>query len=370
MNQYKKNTELNYYEILIHDKFFNHVGTALIDLEDYDKVKDLNWTLDREGFVIGRTKGGGKQIRLARLILELGECRVRVKYINGNKFDNRKDNLDTGDIKKKLEESEYIGVEGVKKHNKSYQAFITYKQKRNYLGSSKDLYEAIGMRKRAEYQLSLDKGEIPKTNPIQYIPQEGYNLNFDRRTNSTLNECNWNESEKCYEMILYNRENQPICTTLIDAEDYPKIKDYKWGLNAQYAATKMNGHEMKLHRFITNPPDDRVVDHENGDTLDNRKGNLRFLTIRENAINRKTSKHNKTGVTGVFEERGMYHAVLNDYKKRINLGWFNNLQEATIARRQAEYRYGYTELKSRPLIYIPDDLYSEEAINKINNKNN
>lgn len=360
MNQYKLNKELNCYEIEIHDKFFNHIGTALIDIEDYDKVKDWNWTLDREGFIVGKTRGGGKQIRLCRLVLDLGKSRVRVKYKTDNKFDNRKENLDPGDIKKKEEESGYTGVDGVKKSNcGTYEVYITYQQKRLYLGSSKDLCTAIGMRKRAEYQLKLDKGEEPISNPLQYIPQENYILDFNRRTNSTLNEYRWNYKLGCYEMSLYNRQNQVVATTLIDKQDYEKIKNYKWGLNDGYVATKMNGREMKLHRFIMNPPEDKVVDHGNWNTLDNRRDNLEIREQRENTINSGLQSNNKSGCTGVFEERGMWHAVIYVKKKKIDLGFYDNFDDARLARKQAEYVYGYAQIKGSPLLYIPDDMYNK-----------
>lgn len=40
------------------------------------------------------------------------------------------------------------------------------------------------------------------------------------------------------------------------------------------------------HTFITNPPAGKVVDHINGDPLDNRRSNLRAVTWEQNNINR------------------------------------------------------------------------------------
>lgn len=56
-----------------------------------------------------------------------------------------------------------------------------------------------------------------------------------------------------------------------------------------------------LHRFLTSAPKDRVVDHINGNKLDNRLSNLRVCTQQENVLNRmsnnpmkykKSSKYN------------------------------------------------------------------------------
>ena len=33
----------------LHDRNLNHLGFAIIDEEDYIKVKDYNWTIDKEG---------------------------------------------------------------------------------------------------------------------------------------------------------------------------------------------------------------------------------------------------------------------------------------------------------------------------------
>jgi hypothetical protein len=54
---------------------------------------------------------------------------------------------------------------------------------------------------------------------------------------------------------------------------------------------------VALSRFIMNPPEDKVVDHINGDRLDNRRENLRIATYRQNALNIKSRTN--TGFIGV-----------------------------------------------------------------------
>ncbi|MCX5632610.1 MAG: HNH endonuclease signature motif containing protein [Phycisphaerae bacterium] len=54
---------------------------------------------------------------------------------------------------------------------------------------------------------------------------------------------------------------------------------------------------VPVSRFIMNPPPDSVVDHINGDRLDNRRENLRITNHRQNGLNRKP--RNNTGFAGV-----------------------------------------------------------------------
>lgn len=73
---------------------------------------------------------------------------------------------------------------------------------------------------------------------------------------------------------------------IVDDEDYELVSRYRWHLlpspNAPggYAVTK-----MRLHRLILEVPPDMVVDHINGDPLDNRKCNLRICTNAQNQQN-------------------------------------------------------------------------------------
>ena len=55
-----------------------------------------------------------------------------------------------------------------------------------------------------------------------------------------------------------------------------------------------------MHRFIIGAPKGVLVDHKNGDGLDNRRENLRFCSASQNQMNRGKTVRNKTGFKGVF----------------------------------------------------------------------
>lgn len=88
--------------------------------------------------------------------------------------------------------------------------------------------------------------------------------------------------------------------TLVDDEDYEYLSQWKWcvrskpdGRNVAVRAervpgTKNSKRNFQMHRVITNCPDGMVVDHINGNPLDNRRENLRICTIQQNSMNRKT----------------------------------------------------------------------------------
>ena len=126
---------------------------------------------------------------------------------------------------------------------------------------------------------------------------------------------------------------------LFDKEDFDKIKDYCWHI-CTYAVSEIEkGKTVYLHKLILNSVDD--VDHINGNTLDNRKFNLREATHQQNMMNQKLHKNNTSGVSGVtFNERSQCWVARIGYKmKRIYLGSFTNYEDAVNARREAEKKY-------------------------------
>lgn len=94
-----------------------------------------------------------------------------------------------------------------------------------------------------------------------------------------------------------------IKTALVDESDYDKCARKQWYLRvnkknkhleyvmcqeADYRKSGGKKFQTYLHTFILGkPPEDMVIDHINGNVLDNRKDNLRFLSRSDNMIRGK-----------------------------------------------------------------------------------
>ena len=78
----------------------------------------------------------------------------------------------------------------------------------------------------------------------------------------------------------------------VSKEDYENVNQYKWNKmktssdELYYAGSTQKGDILKMHQFIMGKaPDGFVIDHWNGNGLDNRRENLRFITNKQNAQN-------------------------------------------------------------------------------------
>jgi len=132
-------------------------------------------------------------------------------------------------------------------------------------------------------------------------------------------------------------------STLVNENDWSNIKQHKWYLlptptkGKYYAATKIKIQEkittITMHRLIMNTPKNKVTDHINGNTLDNRKENLRICTSAENQYNRGPQKNNTSGYKGVSwnKQDKKWRAAVKHFGKQIYLGSYNNKEEAAKA---------------------------------------
>lgn len=125
---------------------------------------------------------------------------------------------------------------------------------------------------------------------------------------------------------------------IVDDEWFPILSRWNWYLtNMGYAARKIGGRHGKetvfMHRYVLMASSGRVVDHINGDRLDNRTGNLREVISRHNYYNRGRQKNNKTGFKGVCfdKSREKFFAHIQKDGKQYNLGRFNTAHEAAKA---------------------------------------
>jgi hypothetical protein len=89
---------------------------------------------------------------------------------------------------------------------------------------------------------------------------------------------------------------------LVDVESLPLLAPHRWRIVNSYAATGNGQTEpmVYMHRLLSHCPQDMVVDHINGNKLDNRKCNLRLCTDLENRLNTKSREGAKSKYKGVF----------------------------------------------------------------------
>lgn len=129
---------------------------------------------------------------------------------------------------------------------------------------------------------------------------------------------------------------------LVDDADYDYINQFKWCVyidrkkNLYYAigSKKVNGvrKSIRMHREIMQPPKNMVVDHINGDGLDNRRINLRICTVQQNACNRTSNRDSTSKYLGVswYKALSKWQSVINPDGKIKHLGYFNTELEAAI----------------------------------------
>lgn len=140
-------------------------------------------------------------------------------------------------------------------------------------------------------------------------------------------------------VIGHTEENNDF---YFDLKDYEVIKNYYWTINSLgYVHAKIKGTQVLFHRFILNPPEDKIVDHINHNRNDNRRKNLRIVNQKENCENRQIAKNNTSGVTGVFwsKHHNKWKAHIGSKGKRISLGYFVKFEDAVKARKEAEAKY-------------------------------
>ena len=95
------------------------------------------------------------------------------------------------------------------------------------------------------------------------------------------------------QQLSYQLESKGI---LIDSEDLELVCSFNsWAVIGNKAvACNYNGKTIYLHRVIMNCPAYAIVDHVNGNILDNRKVNLRLTHQTFNVCNKRVSATKKS----------------------------------------------------------------------------
>lgn len=143
---------------------------------------------------------------------------------------------------------------------------------------------------------------------------------------------------------LYGAGETIVSETLVDSWAYPLISSARWRLGGRKFDPKHPTHAshltavirskgnciVYLHRLLTNCPEGLVVDHINGDSLDNRLFNLRVCTPAQNSRNTKIRDGRLRG-TRFFGKFNYFNATIRCDDKTYFLGCYKTELDAALA---------------------------------------
>lgn len=120
---------------------------------------------------------------------------------------------------------------------------------------------------------------------------------------------------------------------IVDDEDFERVSKHNWhimrsnGNSPGYAVSK-----LRMHRLIIDAPPGFLVDHINGDTLDNRKCNLRLCNNSQNQQNTQSRGGSSKYKNVSFQRRtGKWMAAFLFNGVRYNCGLWDNEEDAARA---------------------------------------
>ena len=136
---------------------------------------------------------------------------------------------------------------------------------------------------------------------------------------------------------------------IVDDEDYEMLIKHKWYANKLKHKWYVNTNVriankrtvIRMHRMILKPNTNVQVDHINGNSLDNRKDNLRLCNNAENMRNRDKPRNNTSGYKGVTWNKDMkkWQAQIMVNYINIILGYYKDIKKAARVYNEAALKY-------------------------------
>jgi hypothetical protein len=114
-----------------------------------------------------------------------------------------------------------------------------------------------------------------------------------------------------------------------------RICDVKWFAAVKphtvYAVATLGGYvQLRLHRVVLQAKREQIVDHRDGNGLNNLRSNLRFTEAAGNSHNRCRNVGSTTGYKGVSFNRlcSKFEVSIRFNRKKIHLGMYKTAEEA------------------------------------------
>ena len=199
---------------------------------------------------------------------------------------------------------------GVQPHKDGgWAVFIGHEGKKVYLGKFADFEAARAARIEGEIRL--------------------FGAAFDRREIEVIGDA--------ARLPLHGRGGVFHGWAMIDAGDVDRVKSIAWTLDPRgYVAGRPAGFRTSttLHRWLmlNGEKGGPVVDHIDGDKLNNRRANLRLCSQADNTRNTRLGRNNTSGAKGVsLDVNGKWRARIWKDRKEIRIGTFDTAEEALAA---------------------------------------
>lgn len=143
---------------------------------------------------------------------------------------------------------------------------------------------------------------------------------------------------------------------IVDAADYERVSRHTWCARGSgrraYACSSINGRQVFLHRFLMNPPTGMVVDHIDGNCLNNRRCNLRICTTQQNIWNSRP-KGKSSQYKGVCRDRGRRRWVV--YVQHNGHNWYMGRFEHEIDAARAYDRKAHEVFGEYAWLNFPEE---------------
>jgi hypothetical protein len=370
---------------------------ASIDSEDYEVVSKYNWYLDARGYACSKDKG--KVLYMHIVILGKKEGYV-IDHKDGNKLNNKKDNirhLTTSQNSQNIKlDNEFIGISflrGKYQANCSQKYLGVYKTKEE-AARAYDKYVICHINKEGRLNFNYTEKEKADIIRVYYgsfekevkmvsnISVENYNyyrVNFDNKyvgkisktfktyeealklRNEIVSKIDSMKVKELYDLeIERNNKGQAILSVFNDNHKYEVIIDDKFWyelkpinrciIRGRYLRLTINNKKITLHKYLMlkyggYTEDDlknKVIDHINRNSLDNRFENLRVLTYSDNNKNRDTNS--KTGYRGIYKVGYKYQAKFTLEGKAFYSNKYDEINQAILKYNYFVLKYGKGDL--------------------------
>lgn len=150
--------------------------------------------------------------------------------------------------------------------------------------------------------------------------------------------------KKRYKRIKLGSRTHLGIYTKVDLDDYEDLMQYSWYVHKESGAkdtpryiaeARIGKKYIKMHRYLLKARKGQVVDHINRDPLDNRRANLRFVTLSQNRHNSNFTT-SKSGHKGIYylPKKKAYVARIKIKRKEYHIGQFKKKRDAIKAYRE------------------------------------